>query len=408
MNPARTTLARVATQHSLFWLVAANAIGLWLAATLLWPALGDLVAPLSYGRWMPLHLNWQLYGWCALPFVAALLHWYLDAADARAAAQARFALGAWSLALLLGGVAWLAGNTSGKLFLDWHGLTRGMLPAAMLVLWAVLAAHTWRRRGTLGRGGLWVRGGALLGLLTVPPVLYLSSGRDYYPAVNPDSGGATGAALLGSTLGIVTLFGLLPFMLGRHRTAPTRWFWIALLGSWGMFAGMRHGSVSHHRPDQIIGLGLLVAWVPLLPLYWRRFDWSVGGRRWLWASWAWWLLLVVTGWLTFLPGLSERLKFTNGLVAHAHLAMAGLVTAVNALVLHTLGGGLSRRTAFWLWQAGCAAQVALLLALGWVENASAGALFRSEAWTQLIYGGRLAAGLAMAVASLLWFKEARA
>ena len=406
MSEGRTTVAQVAARHSLFWLVAANAVGLWLAASLLWPALGDLVAPLTYGRWMPLHLNWQLYGWCALPLVAALLHRYLDEADLRAAAQARIALGAWSLALGLGGLAWLAGDTSGKLFLDWHGLTRGVLPAAMLGLWAVLAAHTWRRRAALGRGELLRRGGPLLGLLAVPPVLYISSGRDYYPAVNPDSGGATGAALLGSTLGIVTLFGLLPLMLGRRRTKPAGWFWVALLASWGMFAGMRHGSVSHHLPGQIIGLGLLLAWVPLLPLYWRRFDWSTGASRWLGAAWAWWLLLVVTGWLTFLPGLSERLKFTNGLVAHAHLAMAGLVTAVNALVLHTLGGGLSRRTAFWLWQAGCAAQVGLLLALGWMENAAAGALFRSEAWTQAIYGGRLAAGLAMAAASVLWLKEA--
>lgn len=406
MNAARTTVARVATRHSLFWLAAANAVGLWLAATLLWPQLGDLVAPLTYGRWMPLHLNWQLYGWCALPLVAALLHWYLDAADARALTQARFALGGWSLALALGGIAWLAGDTSGKLFLDWHGWTRGMLPAAMVVLWAVLAAHTWRRRGTLGRRELLVRGGPLVGLLAVPPVLYLASGRGYYPAVNPDSGGATGAALLGSTLGIVTLFGLLPCMLGRRRTKPAGWFLVALVASWGMFAGMRHGSVSHHLPGQIIGLGVLLVWVPLLPLYWRRFDWSNDAGRWLWAAWAWWLLLVVTGWLTFLPGLSERLKFTNGLVAHAHLAMAGLVTAVNALVLHTLGGGLSRRPAFWLWQLGCTLQVGLLLALGWVENAAAGALFRSDAWTQAIYGGRLVAGLAMAVASGLWLKEA--
>ncbi len=406
MSPARASVARAAARHSLFWLVAANAVGLWLAASLLWPALGDLIAPLTYGRWMPLHLNWQLYGWCALPLVAALLHWYLDEADARSVSQARIALGAWSVALLLGGAAWLAGNTSGKLFLDWHGLTRGVLPVAMLGLWAVLAAHTWRRRTALGWVGLIGRGGALLGLLPVPPVLYLSSGRDYYPAVNPDSGGATGAALLGSTLGIVTLFGLLPLMLGRRHAGPTRWFWIALLASWGMFAGMRHGSVSHHRADQIIGLGLLLAWVPLLPHYWRRFDWGIGGRRWLWAAWAWWLLLVVTGWLTFLPGFSERLKFTNGLVAHAHLAMAGLVTAVNALILHTLGGGLERRAAFWLWQAGCAAQVGLLLALGWAENGQAGALFRSETWTQAVYAGRFAAGVAMAAASVLWLKAA--
>lgn len=406
MNPARAAVARAATRHSLFWLVAANAVGLWLAADLLWPALGDLVAPLTYGRWMPLHLNWQLYGWCALPLVAALLHWYLDDGHPGAARHARIALGAWSLALALGGAAWLAGDTSGKLFLDWHGATRGVLPAAMGVLWTILAAHTWWRRASLTRGALVLRGGLLLALVVVPPLLYVSSGREFYPPVNPDSGGATGAALLGSTLGIVTLFGLLPVMLGRRRATSAGWFWAALAGSWGMFAGMKHGSVSHHLPGQIIGLGLLLVWVPLLPLHWRGFDWPEGARRWLWAAWAWWLLLVVTGWLTFLPGLSERLKFTNGLVAHAHLAMAGLVTAVNALVLHTLGGGLSRRAAFWLWQGGCVLHVGLLLALGWVEADAEGALFRGESWIQLIYGGRLVAGLAMAAASVLWFKEA--
>lgn len=406
MNPERTAVVRVAVRHSLFWLVAANAVGLWLAVVLLWPTLGDLVAPLTYGRWMPLHLNWQLYGWCALPLVAALLPWCLDDRHPHAAAHTRVALGAWSLALGLGGVSWLAGQTSGKLFLDWSGAARGLLPVAMIVLWTVLAAHTWWRRDRLGRGRFLLRCGMLLGLLAVPPVLYIASGREYYPAVNPDSGGATGAALLGSTLGIVTLFGLLPVMLHRRRTAPAGWFWVVLAASWGMFAGMKHGAVSHHAPDQIIGLGLLLAWVPLLHRYWTKFDWPVDARKWLGAAFAWWLLLVVSGWLTFLPGWSERLKFTNGLVAHAHLAMAGLVTSVNGVILLTLGGGLARRGAFWLWQAGCAVQVALLLALGWSEGEHLGELFRSEAWTQAIYAGRLTAGLAMAAASVLWLKEA--
>lgn len=406
MKPGPTAAVRGAVRHSLFWLVAANAVGVWLATVLVWPAAGDLAAPLTYGRWMPLHLNWQLYGWCSLPLVAVLLHWCVDERHPGARGQVRVVLGAWSAALALGGLSWLAGRSSGKLFLDWHGAARGLLPVAMIGLWTLLAAHTWWRRDTLGQAGLRLRGGLLVVLLVVPPVLFLASGRDNYPAVNPDSGGATGAALLGSTLGIVTLFGVLPVMLSLRRTGPVAWFWVALVGSWAVFLGMEHGSVSHHRPGQIIGLGLLLAWVPLLIGYWLKFDWPPGARRWLRAVFAWWLLLVVTGWLTFLPGWSERLKFTNGLVAHAHLAMAGLVTGVNAIILHTLGGGLVRRDAFWLWQAGCAAMVGLMLGLGWVEDEHAGDLFRGETWTQLIYGGRLVAGLAMTTASVLWLKEA--
>ena len=36
------------------------------------------------------------------------------------------------------------------------------------------------------------------------------------------------------------------------------------------------------------------------------------------------VICAATGFVIFLPGWSERLKFTNALVAHAHLAMAGL------------------------------------------------------------------------------------
>ena len=400
------SVVRLVTIHSLFWLWSANLVGVWLAAVLLWPALGDLVAPLTYGRWMPLHLNWQLYGWCSLPLVGVLLYWCLDERHGGARVHARIALGAWSLALILGGASWLGGLSSGKPFLDWRGWARGLLPAAMIVLWTVLAAHTWWRRNSLGTPGRILRIGILLALAVVPPALFLSSGPDIYPAVNPDSGGATGAALLGSTLGVVTVFGLLPVMLARKSTTTVSWFWGALALSWGIFAALDHGSTSHHSVQQIAGLGLLLGWIPLLIIYWRKFDWPVDARRWLVAGMGWWLLLVATGWLTFLPGISERLKFTNGLVAHTHLAMAGLVTSVNAAILHTLGGGWKRDGSFWLWQGGCVVYVALMMTLGFQESENAGALFRSEAWTQFYYTGRLISGLAMTFASGRWFWEA--
>jgi cytochrome c oxidase cbb3-type subunit 1 len=134
-------LATPVRRHALGWLVAGNAVGVLLAAELLWPSLGDALAPLSYGRWMPLHLNWQLYGWCAVPLVGGLFAGLLDRRHPQAARHASLALVAWSLALALGGVSWLGGVTSGKLFLDWAGWARPLLPAAMVVLWTVLAAH---------------------------------------------------------------------------------------------------------------------------------------------------------------------------------------------------------------------------------------------------------------------------
>jgi cytochrome c oxidase cbb3-type subunit 1 len=362
-------LAREVRTHALGWLLMANAVGLLLAALLLWPEAGDWLGAFGYGRWVPLHLNWQLYGWCALPLVGALFAGMVDERHPAARTHVRVALGAWSLALFLGGVSWLQGNTSGKLFLDWHGWARPLLPVAMSVLWTVLAAHavwSWPRWSTVQR---LVRAGLLVGLLAVPSMLYWAAGREVYPSVNPHSGGATGASLLGSTLGIVTVFALLPMLLGvprkpARRTGLDKLFWTAWIVSWAIFAIIDHGNASHRDFAQIAGLAVLLAWVPLLGMYGASWAWSPGARPWVLAAGIWWALLVVSGWVTFLPGISESWKFTHSLVGHAHLAMAGLVTSVNFVVLNALAPDRPLRAGCGLWQAGCALYVGLMLGLG--------------------------------------------
>ena len=133
--------------------------------------------------------------------------------------------------------------------------------------------------------------------------------------------------------------------------------------------------------------------------------WPAAARCWLGAALGWWGLLVASGWLVFLPGLSEAMKFTHGLVAHAHLALAGVVTSVNALMLATLSRRPTPPGVFGLWQLGCALQVLVLAALGAVEAERAGDLFRSEPWTQAAFAVRLGGGLLMLAASLRWLRD---
>lgn len=403
------TLARLVRGHALGWLVAANAVGAWLAVLLVWPGAGAWTGAVGYGRWMPVHMNWQLYGWCALPLVGALLAGCLHAGHAAAKAHARVVLGGWTLALALGGAAWLGGVTSGKLFLDWAGWARPVLAVAMSLLWTVLAAHLWWRRAEARTGRWRVAAGLVAGLGVVPAMMYWVAGREVFPTVNPDSGGATGASLLGSTLGIVCVFGLLPCLLGMRRSegARTAWFWWALAGSLAVFGVIDRGNASHHEIGQIAGLGLLLVWVPLLWIYGYAWRWSAGSRRWMAAAGVWWGVLVASGWATFLPGVSEAWKFTHALVGHAHLALAGLVTAVNFVVLNELdpsrpAGG---RGVFWWWQGGCVAHVALMLGLGAVEAERAAELFYGAGWTRAIFAARLAAGLAMLAASVWAWSE---
>jgi len=396
--------ARVATavrRHSLGWLVAANLVGLLLAVFLLWPGLNDLLAPLTYGRWVPLHLDWQLYGWCSLPLVGVLFHYYLPEDD-RAAFAAQLSLGLWSAALFAGGLSWLAGGVGGKLFLDWTGPTRLLWMFAGLVLWLGLLWQARRRAGLP-----WWAWALLVPLGLVPFVLFWASEPASYPPVDPDTGGATGASLLGSTLGVVGLFGVIPWLLRLPPVPGTRarrWFAAAFALALSFYAGMGHGDTSNHRPDQVIGLGSLVIWIPLVWWYARAFAWAPGSSRWLGAAFVWWLLLVLTGWVDFLPEIADHLKFTNGLVAHAHLAMAGLVTSLFVALLLNLGPGRAPHAAsFWLWQLGCAVHVVALLWLGWREGTAPALLYLRGGEADLAYGLRLVAGGAMFIASLNWW-----
>jgi cytochrome c oxidase cbb3-type subunit 1 len=405
-------------RHSLGWLVAANLVGVWLAALLLWPDLNDVTAPLTYGRWVPVHLNWQLYGWCALPLAGALLHYYLRADPGAPTRQtepdadplaARAALALWSAGLAWGGATWLAGGSSGKLFLEWSGSARVVWPLTLLGVWLLLAVRVWPRR----REFPWWAQALLVLLLAVPFALWWATDPKVYPAVDPDTGGATGSSLLGSTLGLVAVFGLLPWLLrlpvaGKGSTwfRRKRLYGIYLVVSIALNAGLKHGNVTHHDLGHLLGLASLAAWVPLVWQYARSFDWPAAARPWLAAAFAWWLVLVVTGFLVFLPNVADRLKFTNGLVAHAHLAMAGLVTSLHVALLAALGGWRPSRWSARTWHAGTVVHVAALAWLGWHEGAEPALLYVTGGLADWCYGLRLAAGAVMLAASLDWLRTA--
>lgn len=409
------------TVHALTWLALGNAVGLLLATLLLFPELGRVLAPLSYGRWVPLHLDVQLYGWCGLPLVGLLLRLYLPAGGA--GTGGRLAVAAWSGALLAGCLSWLAGGSSGKIFLDWAGAPRLLFLAALVLLEGVLAlgflGELRRRRAgegaAGGRWGLLGKGVLLAALALVPAALAWATRPPVYPPINPDSGGPTGASLLGSTVGVLWIFVACPGFLGLRlrgdepagRRVVRRTLAILALHSFA-FLLMDHGDHSHHEPVQVLALASLLIWPPLLARYVALFTWPRGSRRWLLALGAWGSLLVGTAVLTFLPGVLERLKFTDALVGHAHLAMAGMVTSFNVLLLLALNDGhplarvLGDRASFALWQGGSLVLVTGLVLLGGLEGADPGLPFRGGPVVTFFDALRWLAGVAMLAASLRW------
>ena len=396
--------------YSLCWLLAANMVGVWLAALLIWPDLGKLVGEFGYGRWMPMHMDWQLYGWCSLPLVGLLMYYYLDD---KFEVDAHLGFLAWSIALGLGGILSLNGIVSGKLFLNWSGVGRVAFPVAQVVLWAILVNGwytRWRRIGRMDTKS-WLQLGMLALLLASPLLLFWTAGNKVFPPIDPESGGATGHSLLASSLGVIGIFGVFPLLLKlKHRSvARSRQiaYAVAFVISLIIWLLLDHGNASNTQIGQILGLGILVLWAPLVALYYRAYRWPTGLQKWLYAFFFWWAFLTLNGFINFLPGILDVMKFTNGLVAHAHLAMAGMVSAFNMLILGTLGhteddDPWCDALAFWLWQGGVFLYVVAMTLQGVREGLDPTVLFGENAGTTFFYSLRLVAGCIMIAANLRW------
>ncbi|HWG22014.1 MAG TPA: hypothetical protein VG225_15895 [Terracidiphilus sp.] len=403
-----------AVNHALFWLVLGNAIGVMVAVLLLVPGLNPWLGEWTYGRWMMVHMNTALYGWCSLPMLAFLFHVY-GVERGPLSAWCRPILWLWSGSLVVGSLTWLSGQSSGKLFLDWSGYARVLFPLAMGALWLLLAASF--ARGNVEQSSTAARIAKIAGLLillAVPFAIYVASSPSIYPAVNPDSGGPTGASQLESSLAIVAILLLLPFGITLRRPGRKRILtltWIVFAGESVLCSLLGRADVSHRVPSQYIALASLLLWIPLVPAYYAAFRWHPATRRWRIAVLCWWALLVVSGWIMFLPGVLDRVKFTDALVGHSLAAVAGFLTALLIFMMVQLLGEndawiFNRTWSFHLWNYGVFAYVAIMIVAGWIEGVHPAFTIVPGILRNSLYTLRLITGLMMLAASLEWWVAA--
>lgn len=395
-----------AVRHSLGWLVFGNAVGLYLSVLLLNPSWQ--LAQWTYGRWVPVHLNVQLFGWTSLPLVAWLISIY-EVDRSRYAAWGPAAVWAWTGALAMGVFHWLGGVTSGKIFLDWKGGALWGFTAAQVVLWAVLAA-AWKDRSA-GWGGTrrMAALAGLLGLAMVPVSLVFAASPAVYPPIDRTTGGPTGSSLQGSAMIVVGLMLLLPRVAAVAKGArKNRGIWIFFVLSWIVFGVTEAMGGTHHDVHQIGSMLFLLPWVWWLPKDWAGFDWPEGSRVWRWAMFGWWGMLVVSGLAMYQAGVLDRLKFTQGLVAHSHLAMAGFTTSFCALLLvlitrRRMGGAASVVA----WHVAALVMIVTLTVMGWLEGVNPSWMAEQPLWRETGLVVRASCGGLMLAVSVLWLRERR-
>jgi cytochrome c oxidase cbb3-type subunit 1 len=404
-----------AAWHALLWLVIANAIGVMLAILLLVPALNPLLGEWTYGRWIMVHMNLELYGWTSLPLVGFLFSVY-DADRGVTAQWCRPVLWVWSTALGVGALSWLSGYSSGKLFLDWSGYARVLFPAVLVAVWILLVLALIRDRSAWRGAALvssTVKVIGLVVLLVVPFVMYAAASPNDYPPVNPASGGPTGASQLESSLAIVAILLAIPFGIARRKARSIGIIavgWVVLVAESLLCAAMGRADISHHIPSQYLSLGSLLVWLPLTPAYFGAFEWHSNTRRWRMAFLWWWAALLVTGWVFFLPGVLDHFKFTDGLVGHSFVAMAGFTSSFIIFVMvQLLGDGgwiFNRARAFNLWNAGVISYVVVVTVAGWREGFDPAFTIVPGTARNVLYVLRLVTGILMLLASLDWLVDA--
>ena len=394
---------RFVTQHALFWLMIGNAVGLWLAMLLLFPGLNKLTGQITYGRILPVHLNLQLYGWTSLPLVAWLFHLY-PSDDQSGDELARGAILLWSATLLVGSVSSMVGQSSGKIFLEWRGFACLLFCFNLLGLWTALSVRFARLRNLLSRAQL-LRLCGLIVLAAVIPTWFWASSPSVYPAVNPDSGGPTAGSLLGSTLFVVLLLIISGTIFGTSLSG--RWLkicWMILALDLVIFAMFGSGNNTHRSLFQVALLAALLPWPALLVSYFRQSQLPPASYGWLKSALGWFALLTFTGWLSFLPKVLDSWKFTNGLVAHSHLAMAGFVTCFNFFILTSLGEQFSPRSRRW-WNLATFTYVGLMWIAGTLEASNPGFTIIPTLGRTVLYAGRAAVGAVMLVISIIWWRS---
>lgn len=406
----------VVTRHALVWLAFGNAIGVGLALLLLLPGLNALLGEWTYGRWMMVHMNVLLYGWCGIPMLGFLFRSYrLD--TGQLSLWIRPVVWLWSAALVIGSISWLQGGSSGKLFLDWTGFARIFFVLTLETLWVLIVAALFLELRNGYAGNAMAKLARLAGIVVlglVPSAIYIASRPGLYPAINPDSGGPTGASQLESTLAIVLILLILPFGISQQkqkmgRTIGTVWIVFVVQAVFCAFLG--RADASNHLPAQYLGLATALVWVPLIPAYYNEFQWSAASRRWRLAFLWWWSGLVISGCAFFFPSILARLKFTDGLVGHSLTAVAGFLTAFLIFVMIELGGTqhawiFNRTWSFHAWNIGVLAYVLLMTATGWIESSNPAFTISPGIVRDIFYILRLFTGIAMFAASAEWLHNA--
>ena len=262
---------------SIVWSVLGMAVGLYVAAELVWPQLDFGYPWLSYGRLRPLHTNVVVFGFAVSALMATAFYSVQRTSHVPlfAPALAWFCCIAWQLAIIAGGLSLLAGINASKEYaeLEWP------FDIAITVVWICFAIVFF---GTIARRKIqpiyvsnWFYGGLIIVIAMLHivnslamPVTLTKSYSLFAGA--PDAivqwwygHNAVGFLLTGGFLGMMYYF------LPKHAERPIWSYRLSIVAFWAftysyIWAGPHH---LHFNaiPDWVQSLGMVMSLILLAP-----------------------------------------------------------------------------------------------------------------------------------------------
>ncbi len=415
MHSNLSPVSKCLALSSLFFLSAGNFCGLMLAILLTYPDLNTFIEPYTYGKLIPVHLNFQLYGWNSLPLMGIIYFLYLREEDWLKKTSLLPIL-IWSISLIFGAFSWLNGEISGKIFLEWKDFSEYLFLFNLIFLWLFLSIKFCKETATKGLNLVHISKAVLLICLGfIPLIFYKAMDPHVFPPINKVSSGSTGSSLLLSTLVIVFIMLIFPLILQieqKRKNAHIFPLYSLILHVLSCFF-INLSDSSNYDIDQIIGLTSLVIWIPLLFRYYNSFQFRKPAFLWLLGALIWGTILVVSAVIMFLPKSLEMAKFSNILVAHVHLAMGGFVSALCMVILCSMPYGkgvgeiLGHKNTYLIFQFGLLFYLISLLILGYLEHITSGVLYTYPGSPISSYLNpaifiRLTSGILLLIAPLIW------
>ena len=389
------------------WGIVGMLVGVFIAAQLYWPTLGEGIPWLGYGRLRPLHTNAVIFAFGGCALIATSLHVVQRTCHVRLFSDklAAFVFWGWQLVIVAAAISLPLGWTQGKEYaeLEWP---IDILIAAVWVAYAVLFIGTIaKRRVKHIYVANWFYGAYILAIALLHIVNNIALPVDMFKSYKVYSGAVDamvqwwyGHNAVGFLL-TAGFLGMMYYYVPKQAQRPIYSYRLSIVHFWAlisvyMWAGPHHLQYTA-LPDWVQSLGMVFSLILLAP----SWGGAINGIMTLSGVWyklrtdpilkflivalSFYMIATFEGPMMSIKTVNSLSHYTDWTVGHVHAGALGWVAMISIGSIYALMPKLLGRnemysikaidTHFWLHTVG----VVLYIASMWIAGVMQGLMWRA-------------------------------